>query len=318
MIKDEVGFLSEWTAFYEMMGFSRIIFFDNNSSTSLAELDPWLESGFAEIVTNWWDLPTSSTSSSSSSAVSPSFFSKDTRKRYNDMMKLKYLSEVYCKKRAVELGYEIFVSLDLDEYLFPPDASFSLLTSSSSASSISSSSERFLPSTMDALYDWFISTKRHVLPIPKLNFNPVPHVLEPINLLTIEAYQTRMKDANRMNYYKNISPKIALWFGNREDMDGSNSNSHHKALKGKEEAKGKTGEITEDFNNKTLEYMIHCCDFHGCGNYGFYRPCGNVLKDGSYFSLVPPLFCFLFVSYRAMEAGRKAFEICSFNSSHSS
>jgi hypothetical protein len=98
MIKDEVGFLSEWTAFYEMMGFNRIIFFDNNSTTSLAELDPWVKSGFAEIVTNWWDPPIFDASSGSSS---PSFFSKDTRKRYNDMMKLKYLSEVYCKKRAV-------------------------------------------------------------------------------------------------------------------------------------------------------------------------------------------------------------------------
>ena len=28
--------------------------------------------------------------------------------------------------------------------------------------------------------------------------------LEPINLLTIEAYQTRMKEANKMNYYNTV------------------------------------------------------------------------------------------------------------------
>lgn len=49
MIKDEIGFLSEWTAYYEMQGFDHIIFFDNNSTTSLAELDPWIKSGFVSI-----------------------------------------------------------------------------------------------------------------------------------------------------------------------------------------------------------------------------------------------------------------------------
>jgi hypothetical protein len=219
------------------------------------------------------------------------------------------------------------VSLDLDEYLFPPDSSYSeILASSSSSSSTtaSSSSLKFLPSTMDALYDWFISTKRHVLPISKLNFNPSPHMLEPINLLTIEAYQTRMKDANRMNYYKNISPKVSLWFGNRDDPDSYNAS---KLLIGRDEEKGVPGkaeEITELFNNKTLEYMIHCCDFHGCGNYGFYRPCGNVLKDGELF-VSSFLFILILIAlialrlpFREMEVRRKAFKICSFHATYSS
>ena len=47
MVKDEEGFLSEWTAFYEMQGFDHIIFYDNNSTSSFAELDPWVASGFS-------------------------------------------------------------------------------------------------------------------------------------------------------------------------------------------------------------------------------------------------------------------------------
>ena len=33
LVKDEEGFLSEWAAFYELQGFSHIIFYDNNSTT---------------------------------------------------------------------------------------------------------------------------------------------------------------------------------------------------------------------------------------------------------------------------------------------
>merc|ERR1711871_637452 len=49
MVKDEEGLLSEWTAYYEMQGFDHIIFYDNNSTMSFAELDPWIKTGFAEI-----------------------------------------------------------------------------------------------------------------------------------------------------------------------------------------------------------------------------------------------------------------------------
>lgn len=45
MIKDETGFLSEWTAYYQAQGFDKIIYFDNNSTSPLDELDPWIKSG---------------------------------------------------------------------------------------------------------------------------------------------------------------------------------------------------------------------------------------------------------------------------------
>ena len=54
MIKNEIGFLSEWTAYYEMQGFDHIIFYDNNSTSSLSELDPWVATGFVTIIKDWW------------------------------------------------------------------------------------------------------------------------------------------------------------------------------------------------------------------------------------------------------------------------
>jgi hypothetical protein len=216
MIKDEIGFLSEWVAFYEMQGFNHVMFFDNNSTTSLSELDPWIKSGFVTIVHNWW-------------AGEKNLFG-NKKKKYNDMMRIKLLAEVQCKRKAVEWGYEIFVSLDLDEYLMPT---------------------RNTVTVMDELVTWFNSTTRGMAPLSKLQFPPVPHILEPINLLTIEAYQTRMLEPGKMNYYTSVSNKVAL------RLIGS-----------------------PEYTNGTTEYLVNCCDFHGCGNFHFYPKCGELYKAG--------------------------------------
>ncbi len=35
-----------------------------------------------------------------------------------------------------------------------------------------------------------------------------------------------------------------------------------------------------EYTNATVEFVTHCCDFHGCGNYGFYRGCLELFKAG--------------------------------------
>jgi len=65
------------------------------------------------------------------------------------------------------MGYDFFVSLDLDEYLVP-------LSSDLTA--------------VDELEKFFTSTQRNILPLKKFNYQSTPHLLEPVNLLTIEAY----------------------------------------------------------------------------------------------------------------------------------
>eukprot|EP01039_Chlorochromonas_danica_P000008 gene9-9_t len=200
MVKDEVGFLSEWVAFYELQGFDHVIVFDNNSTTSLDELTPWIQSGYVEIVRDWWKHEWR--------------LFRNKKNKFTDMMRVKLLSEMQCKRRAVDMGYEVFVSLDLDEYLFP----------SSNKSTV-----------MDELSTWFNQTTRGSLQFSKLQFNPVPHFLEPINLLTIEAFQVRYPIPDRMNYYSTVAPKVAL------RLQGG-----------------------LDYNNDTIDFLVKCCDFHGC------------------------------------------------------
>lgn len=75
--------------------------------------------------------------------------------------------EAICKAKAVEWGYDLHVSVDLDEYVFPLNPSVT---------------------AVDALYDFATQTNRRIDKVHKLNFQSSPHILEPVNLLTIEAY----------------------------------------------------------------------------------------------------------------------------------
>ena len=137
MIKDEIGFLSEWTAWYELQGFDRVIFYDNNSTSSFEEIQPWVDSGFVTIRRQWWNK-------------SENLFENSTEKFY-DTMRIKFLAEIECKMRAIELGIEIFVSVDLDEYLMPTANDMLVI---------------------DELEAWFNKTTRGMAIISKLQFPP--------------------------------------------------------------------------------------------------------------------------------------------------
>lgn len=68
----------------------------------------------------------------------------------------------------------------------------------------------------------------------KLNFPSSPHILEPINLLSIEAYQTRMKAPSKMNYYTSVAAKCGFLL------------------------------TSPDYKNETSDFIARCCHFHGC------------------------------------------------------
>ena len=99
------------------------------------------------------------------------------------MMKIKMMAEVDCKRRAIEMGIDIFVSVDMDEFVFPLSNHWTVV---------------------DELAHWFNTTTRGMVMLGKFQFPPTPHLLEPVNLLTIEAYQTRMRAEGKMNYYTSV------------------------------------------------------------------------------------------------------------------
>ena len=204
--RDEIGFLSEWVAYYQMHGFDHIMVFDDQSiDDGLKELEPWIKTGFVSIHTNW---------TTDSLRVNPGFMKNEFKKA----MTMKALLESNCKQAALSWGYDFFVSLDIDEYLIP-------LVQGVTA--------------VDALVHWANTTQRSVYCVSKNNFQSSPHILEPINLLTIEAYQMRMKHTAKMNYYTSVSPKCAY------------------------QLNGPT------FAVNTSQYIAECCHFHGCQGWDF-------------------------------------------------
>lgn len=217
MIRDEEGFMSEWIAYYLMQGFDHIMIFnDSSTDNGHLELQPFIDRGFVSVVSNW---------TADSLEISPNF----RRNEFKKAMSIKAALERECKLKAVEWGYEYFMSLDLDEYVLPP-------------AEPDKSGESKLVSIVDWLDEAFNrSDGRSIHCVNKFNFPSVPHLLEPVNLLTMEAYQTRMNRKGKMNYYTSVMPKCAF------------------------RLQGHPAHAT----NLTAEFIATCCHFHGCQGHDF-------------------------------------------------
>lgn len=206
MIRDEEGFLSEWVAYYQMHGFDHFFIFDDSSvDNGLEELRPWINAGMVTVRSNW-TLETLN--------VNHAF----RRNEFKKAMTVKALLEAECKNQAIEWGYDFYVSLDVDEYMVPLQEGVTIV---------------------DELVRWSNTTNRFIYCIDKNNYPSTPHLLEPIDLLTIEAYQTRMPLASKMNYYTSVAAKCAYRLNGAE------------------------------FSANTSRYIAECCHFHGCQGWDF-------------------------------------------------
>jgi len=218
MFRDEEGFLSEWVAYYQMHGFDHIILYNDNSvDQSLDELKPWIASGFVSVRSNW---------TTDALRVAGPF----VRDPFKLAMATKALLETDCKLQAIKWGFRYFMSLDIDEYVVPDSDS---------------------QTVVDALHEAF-KLGRSQYCSNKLNFQSTPHILEPVNLLTIEAFQTRMREGRRMNYYTTVMPKCAY------------------ALSGPKHT------------NISGEFIAKCCHFHGCQGHDYIagsKFCSNNFKS---------------------------------------
>lgn len=204
--RDEQGFLSEWVAYYHMHGFDHFVFNDDQSTDNgLDELKPWVDLGMITVVKNW---------TAESLNVSWAFRKNEFKKA----MTVKALLESNCKRLAISWGYKYYISLDIDEYLIP---------------------YRDGETIVDELEYWAKETGRTVYCIHKNNFQSTPHILEPVNLLTIEAYQSRMPIVSKMNYYMSVAAKCAY------KLNGT------------------------EFSTNTSQYIADCCHFHGCQGWDF-------------------------------------------------
>lgn len=107
MIRDEEGFLSEWVAYYQMHGFDHVFLYNDASiDNGLAELKPWIDSGFVTVRSNF-------------TALNLNLRSEFTKNAFKSAMTTKALLETDCKLEAIKMGYDFQMSLDLDEWVMP-------------------------------------------------------------------------------------------------------------------------------------------------------------------------------------------------------
>jgi hypothetical protein len=107
MIRDEEGFLSEWVAYYQMHGFDHVFLYNDGSiDNGLVELQPWIDSGFVTVKSNF---------TAETLNIHPGF----KNQAFKLAMATKALLETDCKLEAIRLGYDYQMSLDLDEYVIP-------------------------------------------------------------------------------------------------------------------------------------------------------------------------------------------------------
>lgn len=86
---------------------------------------------------------------------------------------------------------------------------------------------------MDTIYKSSEIDQRSIYYLEKLNFQQAPHNVEPIELLTIEAYQVRNDPPTKMTYFKNVKNKVALRLNHAT------------------------------FTDVHRHFVVNCCDFHG-------------------------------------------------------
>lgn len=177
---------------------------------SLLEVKPWIDAGYVTVIANW----TATGNHMHSLNISDHFLRNEFKKN----MAIKAVLETSCKLWAIKEGFDFHISLDIDEYIMPTAPGVTVV---------------------DDLVRWHNETGRGVYCIEKLNFQSAPHILEPVNLLQIEAYQTRVKSEKRMNYYTTVAPKCAYKLRSTE------------------------------YTNTSAEFIAKCCHFHGCQGHDF-------------------------------------------------
>jgi hypothetical protein len=223
MIKNEEGYLAEWVGYYQMHGFDHIMFFDDNSSDKMmTEINPWIATGFVSVFKEWDIYLTDMTK-----------FRRDSQSsEASAKVATQALLQRACKLQAIKWGYSYYLSLDVDEYLFP------LLPGST------------IVDTLDLLFN---STQKSIIQLSRFSFTAAPHLLEPVDLLTIEAYQFRFKKEGKF-WHRNCAPKIAIRLAPPFYNVAEQGRSPYE-------------------NNAAVQrYMSDCCHMHGCGVATHYTP----------------------------------------------
>mmetsp|Transcript_21222 Transcript_21222/g.35744 ORF Transcript_21222/g.35744 Transcript_21222/m.35744 type:complete len:451 (+) Transcript_21222:171-1523(+) len=210
IFRDEEGFLSEFIAYYQLHGMDHIRLYDDGSKDNgLQEVQPWIKSGFVSVESNISGLFQDALAAEE---VSETWEWYTKVIEHGERIAMQFFAHNHCQEFAIANGFDYMFTLDIDEYMIPHKPGVTV---------------------MDAVAEHSQNSTDMVFAAPRVNFASTPHTVEPIDLLTIEAYTFRMAVYGQLNYFHKIQPK--LYFYLKRPVDNS-----YKA------------------------FIQNCCDIHSC------------------------------------------------------
>lgn len=210
IFRDEEGFLSEFIAYYQLHGLDHIKLYDDwSTDNSLVEVEPWVQSGFVSVESNISGLFADAVAAEEDDEGG---YWQTIRATVGDRIALQFFARQHCLSYAIDNGFDFLFTLDIDEYIVPN-----------------------LPkkTIMDTVYEHALNTTKSVFTISRVNFASNPHIIEPIEQLTIEAYILRMRTTNRLSYFQLISPKTYYY-------------------------------LRKPVSSSFKSFLEACCDIHSC------------------------------------------------------
>lgn len=263
--RNEEGFLAEFVSYYNLHGFDRMILYDFNSTDKyMNEIKPWVMNNFVEIrnVTKCIDMKD---------------LKVDSGREHHMFYKTRAINreiEKQCMSYGISNGYDYYTFVSVDEYILPTNNQVQEDVHNDGNSNIhgwdykdTDPSPPFI-SIADVVHDAFNSDIAPTVPrlwmsINTYSYSPSPHLLEPLDLLTIEAFQVRYLDANRMNFDMSVMPKKLYKISGHELKNARNPEDVTEIV-------DKFPQVSHIRENKDKQYsstqlwLINCCHVHGC------------------------------------------------------
>jgi hypothetical protein len=188
IFRDEEGFLAEFIAYYQLHGLDHIKLYDDGSTdNSLQEIQPWITSGFVSIESNISGLFQDALAAEEITETWE-WYAKVLER--GERIAMQFFAHNHCKEYAIANQYDFMFTLDIDEYIVPNNPGITV---------------------MDAVDHHARNTSDFIFSAPRVNFASTPHILEPIDLLTIEAYKYRMAVYGQMSFFRKVQPKIYFY-----------------------------------------------------------------------------------------------------------
>ena len=282
MFKNEEGYLSEFVAYYKIQGINHIMLWNHGSTDNFeSELYPWIQSGFVQI-------------RNTNELINRPYVVELSKYKsaYAKVIGMQKEVERQCISWGIKNHYDYYLTVDMDEYILPfphhPQHPSATILDQDSISIVDTVEYMFkdkfkelskLPIRKKGIYNG--TSGNNTLPlyndpnappptinsvavgIVKHNYNSIPYLMEPMDLLTIESYLNRYETPGHMNFYMHTQPKF-LYRLKGNDLSSVRMDGLEDQMKQLYIHKIADDQIMVNKFTDAQIWLSNCCFMHGC------------------------------------------------------